>query len=589
MQEEANNAVEEELALGESQIVEEEVDYSSFSKEELYSALKDIRTSEMSVTRALYPQIKEAYFSLFKEEKEEALKRFVAEGGVKQDFEYRLDEVSKGFEKLDEEIAQKIKEYSIKRKELKLQAQKKKVQIVEDLREVVGANEVSNATFKKVKELQEGWKEANDIDQSNDRELWRSYKGLLDIFYNNRSISFELLDLDRKKNLDAKEALIVATESLLKETSIRETVALLNQYHQDWKVIGPVPSDVSEPLWEKFKAVTEKIYAHRDVLQAAYDKEKEENYEIRLFIIEKLKELISSDLTKISEWNDRTKEVQKLQDAWNAVGAVPRDKSKAIANEFWTVIKGFFRDKGEFFNKLDAERGANLKLKEALCERVEALKSEENFKDTADKIKRLQADWKKIGPVSHKQSDVIYKRFRTACDYFFERRKEFFNEKDAEYVENGKAKGAIIEKISSLKEGDVEGFKALAIEWDAIGFVSRDDKDKIAKAYTAASESFLAKVPAGKDKDELEITIELGGLKGNPKAGIILRKKQDQLRGEINSIKGDINTLNTNIEFFARSKNADSLRAEVETKIGLANDQIKELKRKLQLINKFEY
>ena len=210
-------------------------------------------------------------------------------------------------------------------------------------------------------------------------------------------------------------------------------------------------------------------------------------------------------------------------------------------------------------------------------------------KDTADKIKRLQADWKKVGPVSHKLSDVIYNRFRTACDHFFNRRKEFFNEKDAEYVENGKAKEALIEKISSLKEGDVEGFKALTLEWDAIGFVSRDDKEKIAKAYSAATAAFMANVPEGQEKDELEITIELGGLKGNPKAGIILRKKQDQLRGEINSIKGDINTLNTNIEFFARSKNADGLRAEVEAKIEVANGQIKELKRKLQLINKFEY
>lgn len=376
---------------------------------------------------------------------------------------------------------------------------------------------------------------------------------------------------------------------MLKENSIKEIINVLNQCHQDWKLIGPVPEDVRESLWDKFKAITQKVYEHRDHLQAEYDKLKEANLELRQAVIVKLKELISSDLSKISEWNERTKEVQKLQDEWNAIGAVPRDKSKGIANEFWGVVKGFFRNKGEFFNQLDAERGENLKAKEVLCEKVEVLKDEENFKLTADKIKQLQADWKKIGPVSQKQSDAIYKRFRTACDYFFDRRKEFFNEKDKEYVENGKVKEALIKKIEELKEDDIEGFKAIVVEWDTVGFVSRDSKEKITTDYKKATNAFLEKVKEGAEKDELEITVELGGLKGNPRAADIVFKKKDQIRKEISKFQDEINTLKTNIEFFARSKNADGLRAEVEGKIEVANAEIKELKRKMQLINKFEF
>lgn len=591
MQEEMNKSVEEELLLGEDQQEQEieEVDYSSFSKEELLSGVKEIRNSDMAIISVQYPQFKSAYDALFSTERKEALARFVSEGGVKQDFEYRLDDISKEFTKLTEEFSQKIKDFGVQQKELQFQASKKKEQVVETLRELVSSSEVSNHIFKQVKELQQTWKEANEVTQSGDRELWRSYKGLLDIFYNNRNISFELLDLDRKKNLVAKEELIKVAEGLLKENSIKEIINVLNQCHQDWKLIGPVPEDVRESLWDKFKAITQKVYEHRDHLQAEYDKLKEANLELRQAVIVKLKELISSDLSKISEWNERTKEVQKLQDEWNAIGAVPRDKSKGIANEFWGVVKGFFRNKGEFFNQLDAERGENLKAKEVLCEKVEVLKDEENFKLTADKIKQLQADWKKIGPVSQKQSDAIYKRFRTACDYFFDRRKEFFNEKDKEYVENGKVKEALIKKIEELKEDDIEGFKAIVVEWDTVGFVSRDSKEKITTDYKKATNAFLEKVKEGAEKDELEITVELGGLKGNPRAADIVFKKKDQIRKEISKFQDEINTLKTNIEFFARSKNADGLRAEVEGKIEVANAEIKELKRKMQLINKFEF
>ena len=585
--EEINKSIEEELLLEQQQ--EEENDYTSFSKDQLLKALKEIRSAEMKLVKAQFPLIKAAHEQVFSEEKQEALARFKAEGGVVQDFEYRVDEVSKEFEKITEELEQKLKAFYGQQKELQKQLQKKKEQVVEQLRDIVNSNEISSQTYKQVKELQQTWKEANEEINANDRELWRNYKALLDIFYNNRSLSFELLDLDRKKNFSVKENLVKQTSDLLNEDSIREVIAKLNQYHQEWKMVGPVPEEVRESIWEIFKSVTQKVYDHRDALQVAYDQEKEANLAKRLAIIEKLNTLSDSDFTRISEWNDRTKEITAIQEEWNTIGAVPREKSKEVANQFWGIVKAFFNRKGEYFNSLDEQRSANMKLKEQLCERVEALKEEENFKDTADKIKRLQADWKKVGPVSKKHSDAIYNRFRAACDFFFERRKSFFDEKDQEYVANAKAKEDLVAKLKALNPTEVDAFKELVLEWDKIGFVPREDKDKLAKAYKDVTEAFLASVTDGDEKENLEITVELGALKGNPQAGILIRKKQDKVRAQMASLKDEINTLKTNIEFFANSKNADGLRAEVDKKVAVAENEIKDLKRKLQLINSFEF
>ena len=585
--EEINKSIEEELLLEQQQ--EEENDYTSFSKDQLLKALKEIRSAEMKLVKAQFPLIKAAHEQVFSEEKQEALARFKAEGGVVQDFEYRVDEVSKEFEKITEELEQKLKAFYGQQKELQKHLQKKKEQVVEQLRDIVNSNEISSQTYKQVKELQQTWKEANEEINANDRELWRNYKALLDIFYNNRSLSFELLDLDRKKNFSVKENLVKQTSDLLNEDSIREVIAKLNQYHQEWKMVGPVPEEVRESIWEIFKSVTQKVYDHRDALQVAYDQEKEANLAKRLAIIEKLNALSDSEFTRISEWNDRTKEITAIQEEWNTIGAVPREKSKEVANQFWGIVKAFFNRKGEYFNSLDEQRSANMKLKEQLCERVEALKEEENFKDTADKIKRLQADWKKVGPVSKKHSDAIYNRFRAACDFFFERRKSFFDEKDQEYVANAKAKEELVAKLKALKPTEVDAFKELVLEWDKIGFVPREDKDKLAKAYKDVTEAFLASVTDGDEKENLEITVELGALKGNPQAGILIRKKQDKVRAQMASLKDEINTLKTNIEFFANSKNADGLRAEVDKKVAVAENEIKDLKRKLQLINSFEF
>lgn len=587
---ELSNSTEEELLLGENEAPQrEEVDYASFSKTELLKALKDLQTKDMNAVTAELSDIKSAFDDLFNEEKAEALERFKQEGGAAADFEYRSDQESTTFYKLADELHLRVKSYLTQKKELEKSAQRKKESVVEELREVVNSNEVTNATFNRVKELQQAWREANDVTSYTESELWRNYKALLDIYYNNRSISFELKELDRKKNYELKAGICEAVEALVNEESIPKALGQLSAYHKEYKHIGPIPEELREELWQRLKAASQVLYDKRDAYEKEFALEKKENSIKKAAIIDQLQVIIDTPTIKISDWNKRTKEIGEQQDLWKSIGPVDKEIAKNITKQFWTKVKAFYQLKNEFFNQLDEEKKVNLKAKETLCEKVEALKDNENFKDTADKIKRLQADWKNTGPVSQKQSDAIYARFREACDYFFNRRKEFFAEKDEEFADNSKAKRELIASISQLKEDQITEFTDLIAQYDAIGFVPKDKVESISKSYKQATNAFVEKLPEGAQKDELEITIELGSLKGHPNAGVIIGKHKDKVRYQMNDIKADISTLKTNIEFFARSKNADKLREEVDQKIAKAEKQLEELKRKMQLINNFEY
>ncbi len=398
---ELSNSTEEELLLGENEAPQrEEVDYSSFTKAELLAALKELQTKDMDAVNAELSDIKAAFDDIHGEEKAEALERFKEEGGAPADFDFRLDQETTAFYKQADELYLRVKNYLSQKKELEKSAQRKKEAVVEELREVVNSNEVTNATFNRVKDLQQAWREANDVTSYTESELWRNYKALLDIYYNNRSIGFELKELDRKKNYDLKVGICESVEGLINEESISKALGQLSAYHKEYKHIGPIPEELREDLWQRLKTASQALYDKRDAFEKEFAVQKKENGLKKAAIIEQLQAIIDTPNAKIADWNQRTKEIAEQQDLWKAIGPVDKEIGRTITKQFWGKIKTFYQLKNEFFNQLDDERKENLKAKEALCEKAEALKDHENFKETADKIKRLQADWKKMAGTS---------------------------------------------------------------------------------------------------------------------------------------------------------------------------------------------
>lgn len=569
--------------------VEEDVDYSQLDRAELLSALKELNAeSNLFVAGGKLRGIKASYDAQYNEIKNSALQEFLNEGGNEEGFELKPDDIAREFDEMYFLVNDRVRTFFRDQEEQKKVNLHKKKALVDELRAIVDGNVEGNA-FNEVKRIQADWKSIGAIPPGDNRELWASYKALLDRFYNNQNIYFELLELDRKKNYEAKVKLCEKAEDLVNLEVIGEALKTLHQFHDEYKHIGPVPKDLQEDLWQRFKKASDSVYEKRKEMSAQFEVTLEENKTKKEAVVEKVKSFEGFDTDSIKEWNKKTDELIAIQEEWKTIGPVPEKFAKDLSKEFWGYCKGFFNTKRSFFKKLDAQRDENLKLKEALCEKVEALKESTDFDAVADEIKKCQEEWRKIGQVPRKHNDAIYNRFRTACDHFFDRRREQRKGQDAEFEENLKAKEQICTSILALGVGELDAYQELVDQYNSIGFVPRKAIKKIAKSFEDASKEFIEKQEGldSQDKTKLELTLELGALQGNPNARKILGRKRGKIKDKIAELKEEVQTLNTNIQFFANSKNIDELRKDVDSKIERIEADIKKLKEQLSILNEY--
>ncbi|MEL7006524.1 MAG: DUF349 domain-containing protein, partial [Bacteroidota bacterium] len=425
--------------------------------------------------------IKPLFEEIQNSEREEALKRFIADDGKEEDFDYKLDELDNRFDANLKLIRDRKSEF-VKNKEQQKEANLKlKEEILEKLREFVDSDE-TNISFEKFKEIQEEWRNVGPIPGAFVKTLWANYNALVDRFYDNRSIYFELKELDRKKNLKAKLELCEKAEKLSSVENLKEAIKELNELHHEFKHIGPVPQSEQEALWQRFKAASDAVYDHRKEFVDKLKLELEENLKVKLVLAEEVQEFLKFDSDRIKEWNAKTKEILELQKRWEAGGGLPRAKAKEVNRKFWNSFKGFFHNKGDFFKKLDAKREANLEEKKKMVARAVELKESTDWQQTTNLLKKLQADWREVGPVPEKYRESIYKEFKAACDHFFDQKRAGHGEVEKEFEENLKKKEAICQEIEALAEAedkDMDKFKELQGNFNEIGFVPRKNINSI--------------------------------------------------------------------------------------------------------------
>ena len=419
---------------------------------------------------------------------------------------------------------------------------------------------------------------------------------MVDRYFSIRHIQNELKDLDRKKNLTAKSEIVAKIEAIaqdletsgLSNTTLRQANDLLEEY----KHIGPAAREAQDELWKRLKTAFDLIHNKRREQSAQTNHLQDEIYAAKARLVENLKPYIEFNTDSINEWNAKTKEVMAIQDQWNEIkGAMPKEKGKDISRDFWGLLKTFFRNKGDFFAKLEAQREDNLKAKISLCEQVETLVASDDYSAAyTDKVVELQKTWKTIGHVPEKMKDKIYERFKKACDAFFNGKRAKGNATELEYEENLKKKIAICEEIEALaKAGDsqlgkLSEFKA---QYNAAGFVPRKDMQNIQRRFVDAINSFVKGSTgiSGAEKEKMVLQNEVEAVSKGEKGGSReLDKKENDIRRKMKTIEDDINLWENNIEFFARSKNAAAVRSEYEGKIKGAEKELAELKQKLKII-----
>ncbi len=563
-------------------------DFAKYTKEQLVELIKKLAKHDDPFYAERYlKQIEPLFGEIKKAELAEAKETYIKTNGNEEGFSFRVDELTNRFDANTRLIHDRKHAFS-KDREAKRQANLKKAEeALEKLRMLVDSEE-SNASFNKFKEIQSEWKSIGDVPGSHSKTLWANFNALVNRFYDQRSIYFELKELDRKKNYEAKVIICEKAEALSDFENLKEAISTLNDFHYDYKHLGPVPQKLQEDLWQRFKAASDKVYEKRKEFVSDLKVTLHENLAKKIEIVAIIKPFVDFTSDRIKEWNTKTKELLELQKNWEAIGGLPRDKSKEINRQFWSSFKTFFHNKGNFFKQLDAERKTNYEAKLALVEKAESLKESTDWLKAANDFKLLQQGWKDIGPVPEKFRNEVYAKFKGACDFFFDNKRTNSKDEEKSYKANLNRKKECIAHIKEwAAEADLhlEDFKKTTKEFTSIGFVPRKEIGAIKDKFGVAVEAFISSLSADEEvKNTLRVEVEFGGLLGSKNAEKAIYGKEQNIRRQIQQLENDVALWKNNLEFFAHSKNADSLRKEVNEKIDKAETRVQTLKGQLKML-----
>jgi hypothetical protein len=569
---------------------EKPIDFTTYKKIDFVNLVKDLsKEDNFKRIDSLLKEIKPLYDEIREHEKKAALEKYLTEGGTKEDFEFRIDDLDHLYDATLKFIKDKRNSFYKSLEDRKNESLKHKNEILEKLRALVDGEDSPQA-FHQFKELQKEWKNSGPVAVTHLKTLWANYNAIIDRFYDHRNIYFELKELDRKKNLESKKELCVRAEKLSDVKSIQESVKELNELHHEFKHIGPVPKEEQEPLWQRFKAASDAVYAKRDVYTANLLVTLQQNEATKILLNEEVSAFGTFNSDRIKDWNQKTKDILELQKKWDAVGAAPRAHQRDLNKKFWTAFKLFFHNKNVFFKKLDEERVKNLKIKEALVQRAIDLKENQDWEKTSNELKNLQLQWKEVGPVPEKWREKIYQQFKEACDHFFGQRRELLEKADQEQELNLVAKEALLaelERISSEKTGTLKQVKEIQNKFNALGFVPKRAVASIKSRFTELVSKAIASMDnvSTNDKEQAALEIQLSSLKSDPDAERKIYHKEQTIRKQISKAENDIAVLQNNLSFFDRAKNADVLKAEYGNKIKEAGEHLVQLKKQLKMLN----
>ena len=441
--------------------------------------------------------------------------------------------------------------------------------VIEDLKQLLEKQEDVKVTFPEFRSIQDRWKAVGPVPVQNFRNLNETYQLYVEQFYDMVNINRELRDLDFKKNLEAKTAFCEEAEALAQRSDVVEAFRELQKLHEQWKDYGPVEKQYRESIWERFKAATvinRNYQAHFEGLK----EQQEANLVAKTALCEKAEAIAAAEMANANEWNAATKALEEIQKEWRGIGFASKKDNQKIYDRFRAACDAFFARKKEFYAGFKESINENLARKLAICEQAEALKDSTDWKATADTLIDLQKQWKEIGAVPRQKSDALWKRFRAACDSFFEARDK--QPKDAnDYYGNLKAKQRLIAEINAYElsgdaEADAEAGSKFSESWQAIGFVPFKEKDRIAQAYREA----MAKFNAGRGASRRQ----------RPERTPMTEK--EHLVKKYNQLEQDIVTYENNLGFFARSKNAEPLIRQMEERIAKAKEELRSLEAEIR-------
>lgn len=562
------------------------------TKETILEKLTDLVNRPVETARNDVDSLKQAFYRLHRLEAEDAKKAFIEGGGEEDAFEVPEDEDEKKLKELLSIYKDKRAAFLAQEEQTKAANYALKLQLIDRMKELTESQDDFNKLYQEFKDIQQRWKETKLVPQEHANELWKNYQLYSEKFYDIIKINNQFRDYDFKKNLELKTALCEAVEKLETEPDVISAFHQLQKLHQQWREIGPVSKELREEIWQRFKASSTIINKrHQQHFESLKGKE-QENLEAKTAICEEIEKIDFTLLKSFRDWEEKNKEVMALQNKWKSIGFAPKKFNVKIFERFRAACDVYFQKKAEYYKVVKGEMEKNLDLKKALCEKAEALKDNTDWKETTDKMIALQKEWKTIGSIPRKHSDAVWKRFITACDYFFEQKnKNFVSQKSVEQT-NLAAKKELIEKISALDEslGTEEAvalLKDYMAEWNAIGYVPFKEKDSIYKKYYEAIDNQFDRLKIDKDDRRMQafrssISDMASGERGKGK----LFGERDKLMRTFERLKSELQTYENNIGFLnISSKGGGGLVKEMERKIERLKEEMALIVKKIDAID----
>jgi hypothetical protein len=566
--------------------------HASLTKGEIIENLKNLASQSELLSRAEVEDLKQAYYKLRSASVEAEKTAFLKAGNDVEAFTPTPDPSEDVVKIFLNEIKEKRASNAIAEERLKEGNYNKKLQIIDSIKSLTESSDDFNKLYKEFKDLQQQWNDIALIPQAKVKELWKSYQIYTEKFYDLIKINNEFRDYDFKKNLELKTSIIEAVEKLMDDADAVSAFHQLQNFHQQWREIGPVARELREDTWTRFKdastAINKKYQTHFESLKG----KEEENLAEKTAICETLKTIDYSTLNSFKNWDEKSKEVVDFQAKWKTIGFVPKKVNTQIFEEFRALCDTFFERKSEFFRGVRDEMDINLEKKRSLCEQAKMLKDSTEWKSTADKLIGIQKEWKTIGPVPRKYSDAIWKEFVTACDYFFEQKKKNESSQKGEELENLTAKKEIIEKINNIDQSleaseAIAQVRALADEFHKIGFVPFKEKDKVYKEFHQAIDAHYDRLKVDKTERRFETfksNMKDMSKQDNPKR--ILYKERDHLMHQYNKVKTDLQTYENNMNFLSvSSKGGGGLLKDITYKIENLKNEMDLLVKKIEAID----
>jgi hypothetical protein len=594
--------VTEEDLLAEAEETEDETsrkaklaDYASLSEVELINVLRTlVENDDLDSVKDDIDAIKINFFRLYRINIEAQKTSFLEAGGKLEEFKAESDPYELDLRNLLKKYQDKRNEQNKRAEEVKEDNLRKKYEIIEEIKALINNKESINKTFQDFRELQNKWREIGSVPQAKLKDLWDTYHHHVENFYDFIKINKELRDLDLKKNLEAKIDLCEKAEELLVEPSIIKAFNVLQKYHEQWREVGPVPRDKKDELWERFKAATSIVNKkHQDYFEGRKNEQKK-NLDAKVALCEKVEEIANIEIESHRDWDEKSKELIELQKVWRTIGFAPKKDNNKIYERFRLASDKFFDRKREFYNQNKEEQNNNLQLKTDLCVQAETLKDSTDWKKTADEFIAIQKAWKEIGPVPRKYSDAIWKRFRAACDYFFENKAKHFSSIDKEQLENLRLKKELLEEVKEFAltgddSADLDKLKDFQRRFTEIGHVPFKEKDAIQNEFREVINKHFDTLRVDERRRNLmKFKNKVANNSSSGKGMSKNRFEREKYMTKLKQLETDLALLDNNIGFFANTKNASALIDDVNQKIASTKEKIEFLKEKIRIMDAME-